>query len=122
MAGPGSATRQPNGASWAAAGSVLMGLVTLALVHLTAQASQGLQARLGRAAVWLLPGAEHLGAYLGLEGVGLLAWLGSWLLLHGFLRKKAVNGRAALILFLAGMGIATLLLWPPLVHVLLSKG
>jgi len=99
-----------------------MGLVTLALVHLTAQASQGLQARLGRAAVWLLPGAEHLGAYLGLEGVGLLAWLGSWLLLHGFLRKKAVNGRAALILFLAGMGIATLLLWPPLVHVLLSKG
>jgi len=62
------------------------------------------------------PGAN--GPYAGHETVLLIAWLVSWPVLHFLLRRRNFEGPGWLIATLAGVGLATLLLWPPVYHLL----
>ena len=56
---------------------------------------------------WLGPVVE------GKETLALAGWLGSWVILHFVLRKRDLEISRWLVLFLAGVGIATTLIWPP---------
>lgn len=111
---------KPNGAAFAAVLSAGVGLMALAAVVLACEASKGVTGRihdLGR--LWM-PGAEGIGPYSGKQTVLLLAWLGSWAVLHPLLRRRELNGGLWLTVFLAGVGVASTLVWPPVWRILLG--
>ena len=107
---------KPTGPAAAVLLSVGVGLLALAGSHLLAEysdAGKNWVAAWGKA--WM-PGAAGIGPYSGKETLALLAWLGSWFLLHLLLRRRNVNLTAAGVLFLVGIGLATTLLWPPVIE------
>lgn len=107
------AGERPTGAAAAAILAAGIGVLALALSHLLAEFSKGGKEWVHAWGKAWMPGAEGIGPYSGKETLALLAWLGSWALLHLWLRRKEVNLSAALTLFLLGVGSATTLLWPP---------
>lgn len=68
---------------------------------------------LGKA--WI-PGAQAIGPYSGKETIMLLGWGISWLVLYFSIRNKRVNLSVCTIIFMTGVGIATLLVWNPFVE------
>lgn len=54
-----------------------------------------------------------IGPYSGKEVFWLGSWGASWAVLHFSLRSKALNIRKWFGVFMVGMLIATLLVWPP---------
>jgi hypothetical protein len=113
---------KPAGPAAAAFLSGSIGLLAVALSHWAGEASapikDALQA-LGK--VWI-PGAQGIGPYSGKETIGLVVWLVSWAILHYALRRRQVNLNAYGIAVLVILGVATTILWPPALHVLLGKG
>ena len=104
------------GAAQAAILAAMLGTLSLAVVHLGTEMSAGfkkLVESLGKA--WM-PGAEGIGPYAGKETVMAVVWLTSWYLLHLWLRKKEWNQNVVFTAFLAGLALATTLLWPPVTH------
>ena len=109
-------SEKPNGMAAAAILACAAGFLVLAATHLLAEYSDAGKEWVhawGRA--WM-PGAQGIGPYSGKETLALLAWLGSWVLLHLWLRRKNVNLTASGVLFLIGVGLATTLLWPPVIE------
>lgn len=104
---------KPNGAASAAILAAAVGLLTLALSHLLAEYSASAKSWVHAWGKAWMPGAQKIGPYSGKETLALLAWLISWAGLHRILRRRNVNLTLAGFLFLAGVGIATTLLWPP---------
>ena len=103
-----------DGAAQAAVLAVMIGVLTLAFVNLGTEVSDGFKEMVhGVGKLWM-PGAQGIGPYSGKETLSLLAWLISWGLLHSFLRKRELNHRRALVIFLIGMALATTLIWPPI--------
>jgi len=103
----------PNGAAIAAYLSAMIGVLVLGLAVFVSEASKPFADTLHAiGAVWM-PGAERIGPYSGQETLMVLAWFGSWLILHGLLRRKQLHGGLWLTVFLVGVGAATLLVWPP---------
>ena len=116
-----SAPPPPNGAAVAAYLSAAIGLLALGGIVLACEASKPITAQvqaLGR--LWM-PGAEGIGPYSGKESFALLAWISSWAALHLLLRRRELNGGLWLTVFLAGIGVATTLVWPPAWHFLLNR-
>jgi hypothetical protein len=113
---------KPSGPAAAAFISASIGLLAVALSHLAAEASPGTKDAIhGLGKLWI-PGAQGIGPYSGKETIGLVFWLGSWIVAHFLLRRKNVSLTAYGVLFLALIGIATTILWPPVTHILLGKG
>lgn len=113
---------RPTGIGVAAYLAAGLGLVALAVSHLAAERSDAAkQAIHGLGKAWM-PGAEGIGPYAGKETIALIVWLGSWIVLHQWLKAKDVSVKWSGVLFLALIGIATTLLWPPVtewcVHVI----
>ena len=108
-----------SGPAAAALLGVGLGLLALALSHVASEASaafrQAMQA-LGNA--WI-PGAQGIGPYSGKETVGLLVWLLSWFALHLTLRRREVSLVVAGTVSFLLIGVATTLLWPPIIHLLI---
>ncbi len=103
----------PSGAAVAAIISAVLGLITLAVVNLGAEASEAFAKWVhGIGKLWM-PGAAGIGPYSGKETLSLVAWIGSWIVLHVALRNRELNLGRWVIVFLVGIGIATTLLWPP---------
>ncbi len=102
-----------NGTAQAAILSAMIGLLTLALVNLWTDISEGFKEAVHTIGKLWMPGAEGIGPYSGKETLALAAWLLSWLILHQVLRSKAWNDRVVLVVFLIGIAIATTLIWPP---------
>ncbi len=96
-----------------------LGLVALALSHLLAEYSQGGKAWVHAWGKAWMPGAQGIGPYSGKETLSLLVWLGSWILLHQWLKKREADLAVAGILFLLAIGVATTLLWPPVTEAVL---
>jgi len=93
--------------------SVILGMLTLALVNLGTQTSKAFNTWVhGIGKLWM-PGAEGIGPYSGKETLSALVWIGSWIILHVAFRNRDLNLGRWLIVFLIGIGIATTLLWPP---------
>ncbi len=110
---PSTRERIPGGIAVAAFLSAFVGTFTLAVVNVFTAASKDFNAWVhGVGKLWM-PGAAGIGPYSGKETLALLAWLGSWLVLHLVFRRKDVDVGRWFIAFLVGLGIATTLIWPP---------
>src|SRR5713226_7300731 len=102
-----------DGVAVAALMAAVVGMLTLAVVNIFTAASKGFNAWVHSIGKLWMPGAEGIGPYSGKETLALVAWLGSWIILHLVLRKKDVEISRCFIVFLIGVGIATTLIWPP---------
>ncbi len=103
----------PGGAAVASIISAMLGLITLAVVNLGAEASEAFGKLVhGIGKLWM-PGAEGIGPYSGKETISVAMWVASWIVLHIALRNREMNLGRWLIIFLVGIGVATTLLWPP---------
>lgn len=100
--------------------SVMIGLLTMAVVNFFAEASEAFKTFVHQAGKAWMPGAQGIGPYSGKETFGLLAWLVSWAVLHYAFGKRLQNDAVWLTVFLAGIGLATTLFWPPVIHWLLK--
>ena len=110
---PSSRERIPGGIAVAAFMAAFAGTFTLAVVNVFTAASKGFNAWVhGVGKLWM-PGAAGIGPYSGKETLALIAWLGSWIVLHFVLRKKDLEVGRWFVAFLVGLGIATTLIWPP---------
>jgi hypothetical protein len=107
---------RPSGEAAAAVLAVAIGMLALGGANLAATAFGVFEEALSLAGRFFVPGGQQLGPYAGKELVALLAWLSSWLILHWRLRRRQVSLTATAGLFVAALVLATLLLWPPVVH------
>lgn len=101
------------GAAQAAMLSVMIGVLTLALINLGTVVSANFKTSVHNIGKAWMPGAEGIGPYSGKQTIALLAWLLSWWILHWLLRKKEWNPPTVTVIFLIGIALATTLLWPP---------
>ncbi|MBI3252386.1 MAG: hypothetical protein HYZ52_03575 [Candidatus Omnitrophica bacterium] len=106
------------GAAQAVLLSAMFGILTLSLVNLGTELSDAFKNAVHAVGKIWMPGAEGIGPYSGKETLALLAWLGSWFIFHRALRARQWNQSAVLVLFLLGIGAATTLLWPPVIHLM----
>ena len=118
MTTPSARSPLPTGPGAAALVATGLGLLALSLSHVLSEASAGVKNALQALGNLWIPGAPGIGPYSGKETVGLLVWLVSWALLHAALRKRDVSLVAAGVWTFALVGLATTLLWPPIVHLL----
>ena len=112
--------RKPTGAAAAAYLSASLGILALALSHLFSEKSKSVQDAVHYLGKLWMPGAEGIGPYSGKETIELLVWLSTWPILHLWFRNKNVSVDRSGMLFLIILGIATTLLWPPVVHILVG--
>ena len=112
--------RKPTGAAVAACISASLGILALALSHLVSEKSELLKNAVHHLGKLWMPGAEGIGPYSGKETIQLLTWLSTWFALHLWFRKKNVSVLWSGTLFLVILGIATVLLWPPVIHILVG--
>ncbi|MBI2191375.1 MAG: hypothetical protein HYU36_05270 [Planctomycetes bacterium] len=110
----------PNGAAIAAYLAAMIGMLAMGIVVFACEASKAFSEKIYALGKGWMPGADGIGPYSGKETILLLAWLGSWAILHPLLRRKHLDGYLGLTLFLAGVGIATTLVWPPVWHFFLD--
>ena len=103
----------PSGVAVAALLSVVIGMLTLAVVNTCTAASPAFNAWVHSVGKLWMPGAQGIGPYSGKETLSALGWLGSWISLHYALRRRELNLSRWLIVFLIGVAIATTLIWPP---------
>lgn len=106
----------PTGGAVAAMLSAALGLVVLALVQVRTHLNERFKEQVFDLGKSWIPNAEGIGPYSGKETLLLVAWLGSWLVLHLALRKREVPVRPAFAVFLVAILSATVLLWPPVWH------
>ena len=99
-----------------------VGLLTLGAANLIASAVGVFEEALALAGRFFVPGGTQLGPYAGKEVAALVAWLGSWAILHWRLRRRQVSLTRAIGTFLVCLVVSTLLLWPPIVHILVGLG
>ena len=107
-----------NGQAAAAMVSAMIGILSLAISHvfsLLSTESKIFMQEVGNA--WI-PGAKGIGPYSGKETFMLIGWVASWLILYYFLRNRDVKLSHYSVIFMIGVGISTLLVWPPLLHLL----
>ncbi len=110
---PSPAKHRLSGPAVAALLAAALGILTLALVNLGTEASNDFNGWVhGIGKLWM-PGAQGIGPYSGKETLSLAVWIGSWVFLHLGLRRRDLQVRRWLVIFLVGIGIATTLLWPP---------
>lgn len=110
---------KPTGIAAASLFAAALSLLTLAASHLLAGYSEAAKTWVHAWGKAWMPGAQGIGPYSGKETLMLVVWIGSWILLHRWLKKREVNLTLAGILFLAAIGVATTLLWPPVTEAVL---
>ena len=105
--------RRATGEAVAALMAAMIGMLTLAVVNQFTAISPSFNTWVHAIGKLWMPGAQGIGPYSGKETLALVGWLGSWVILHFVLRKQDLEVSRWLVLFLAGVGIATTLIWPP---------
>ncbi len=105
-----------NGIAIAAAISAMLGMIGLGLSAVLAEHSPAISAALQRLGQLWMPGAGGIGPYSGKETVAVIAWLGSWLVLHRLLGKREMNSALWTGIFVVGVLAAMMLIWPPMWH------
>ena len=110
----------PTGPAAAAVVSTGIGLLAMALSHVFADAFKGFEIAVHNIGKLWMPGAQGIGPYSGKETIALVFWLGSWAILHYLLRAREVRLVQYGIAFLVLIGLATTLLWPPVVEKLVA--
>ncbi|TVY07647.1 hypothetical protein FPZ49_22940 [Paenibacillus cremeus] len=96
--------------------SLLFGIAALTLTHWWSIANPSAGAMTLLRISSYLPNGLRIGPYGGKEVTALAAWLGSWLVLHVLLGKLELRLRFWIPVFVAGVFVLLLLLWPPVYH------
>ena len=108
-------TVRPDGAAVAAMLAVGIGGLLMAIVVGISDANKAFEANvihaIGKA--WV-PGAQGIGPYSGKFTVFLLGWLVSWAILHFALKGKDLDLSKWTIVSLVLIGVAILMVWPPI--------
>ena len=115
---PGEGIR-PTGPAAAAVLAAGIGSLTLGGTTLLAVALVRFDQALVDAGRLFLPGGAHLGRFGGQKLLALVAWLGSWALLHWRWRSRQVSLTATAVTLVACLVLGTLLLWPPITRALI---
>ncbi len=96
--------------------AALIGMAAVAASHMWSVASPyPANMYLLKIGSWM-PSYGGIGPYSGKETLGLLTWLGSWLILFFLLRKRELELRVWVYAFLAGFVLVMIALWPPVYH------
>jgi hypothetical protein len=103
----------PSGAAVAALMAAMFGMLALAVVNVFTAASKGFNTWVHDVGKLWMPGAAGIGPYSGKETISLVIWLVAWVVLHYALRERELRLSTWLLVFLAGVGVATTLIWPP---------
>ena len=111
--------RKPNGPAVAAFLSAMIGLLTLGIANLGDETKVLTTTLLETGKLWI-PNAQGIGPYSGKETFLLLGWLGSWVILYAVPKKRDVRLAAPVVIFIAGLAIATLLIYTPFLDILLG--
>jgi cytochrome c biogenesis factor len=115
------ADKIPSGAAVAAYLSAMVGLLVMGIVHTMTDASASFSTwGLSVGKLWI-PNAQGIGPYSGKETYLLLTWLFSWAILHMLLRKRDIKLAAPVVIFVAGMALATLFVYTPFIDFILGK-
>ena len=85
---PSTRERIPGGIAVAALMAAMVGMLTLAVVNVFTAGSKTFNVWVHEVGKLWMPGAAGIGPYSGKETLALVAWLGTWLILHFALRNK----------------------------------
>ena len=111
----------PSGIAIAAFIAPVIGLLAMAIANFLQVVNEATFKPLYLSIGSWIPNYKGLGPYSGKETILLVTWLGSWAILHFVLRGKEMPVRPYVIAMLIGVGVATMLFWPPFIHMLLGK-
>lgn len=114
----GFGTPRPNGSAVAAFLAAAIGLLTLGVVVLVTELSDGAREFVFAVGKAWIPGASGIGPYSGKETFLLIGWLGSWIVLHMLLRHRDLGVRWSFGFALVIILVAGVLIWPPAWHAL----
>lgn len=110
-----------NGRAAAAILSATIGLLLMGIVNTATEASSSFSTFVLNVGKLWIPNATGIGPYSGKETFMLVAWLGSWGLLHLALRKRSLNMKITAIVFIVGLALAAMLVYTPFIDFLLGK-
>jgi len=107
-----------NGQVAAAMIAAMIGVLSLGISHTISVFSKDAKLFIHEVGKLWIPGAEGIGPYSGKESFMLIGWGLSWLILYFALRNRDVKLTYYTVIFMIGVGIATLLVWTPFVHII----
>ena len=107
-----------NGQVAAAMIAAMIGVLSLGISHTISVFSKDAKLFIFEIGKLWIPGAEGIGPYSGKESFMLIGWGLSWLVLYFALRNRDVKLSYYTVIFMIGVGIATLLVWTPFVHII----
>src|SRR5262245_49896861 len=102
-----------SGPAIAAMYATALGMLAMGIVNVFTEASAPFKDFVHAIGKAWIPGAQGIGPYSGKETTLLVVWLLSWVVLHFALRRRDLPIKPWAIGFLAAIGVATTLLWPP---------
>lgn len=102
--------RKASGPAAAATLAAAIGVLIIGLATTFAEVSEGLKGFL----TWSQP----VGPLSGKTGIGVIAWLLSWLILHGLWKGRSVNFSLVYRISLVLIGLGLLLTFPPVFEAL----
>ncbi|MGI0073263.1 MAG: hypothetical protein ACREA3_05585 [Nitrosotalea sp.] len=109
--------KKPNGSAAAAMLSAMIGILSMTISNIVSEALTSTNIFLQQMGSAWIPSANAIGPYSGKETIMLVTWGVSWLVLYMALKRKEVNLSHCAIIFMAGISIATFLVWNPFIHV-----
>jgi hypothetical protein len=115
------AYKKPNGVAVAAYLAAMIGLLAMGIVNVGTEASSAFNTWILQVGELWVPSAQGIGPYSGKETFLLLAWILSWAILHMMLRRRDVKLAVPVVVFVAGMALATLFVYTPFIDFLLGK-
>jgi hypothetical protein len=107
-----------NGQVAAAMIAAMIGVLSLGISHTISVFSKDAKLFIHEVGKLWVPGAEALGPYSGKESFMLIGWGLSWLILYFALRNRDVKLSYYTVIFMIGIGIATLLVWTQFVNII----
>lgn len=110
-----------NGIAAAAITSSMIGILSLSISHLLSVVSQASKTIIHEIGKLWIPGADAIGPYGGKETIMLIGWVVSWVILHYALRNRDVKLSYYTIVFMIGVGVATLFVWSPFLHWIINQ-
>ena len=113
-------TTSSYGKAVAAYMSAMVGVLTLAFVNVATEISAGAKEFVHNIGKLWMPAAEKIGPYSGKETIALVGWLGRWFVFYLLLKNKKCSEPLCFFIFLIGVVFSSMLLWPPVTHLVVE--
>ena len=100
--------------------SAMIFVLILAVVNIATEVSEKSKDLVQSFGRLLIPAAEKIGPYSGKETISLVGWLLSWFVLYLLLKNRKCSEPLCFFIFLIGVIFSTMLLWPPVTHLVVE--